>query len=49
MALVEDEIPRPGIAADIPGVDLASDTPGVSPSDTHDGGAIELWSPARNN
>ena len=40
MSLVEDEIPHPIIAAEIPGVDLASETPGVSPSDTHDDGAI---------
>ena len=40
MTLVEYEIPHPSIAAEIPGVDLASETPGVSPSDTHDDGAI---------
>ena len=42
MALVEDEIPHPSIAAEIPGVDLASETPAVLPSDTHDDGAIEI-------
>ena len=47
MKLVEDEIPHPSIAADIPGVDLASETPGVSPGDTHDDGAIEILYPSQ--
>ena len=46
MALVKDEIPHPGISAEIPGVDLASETPGVSPSDTHDDGAIDILEPS---
>ena len=45
--LVEDEIPHPSIAADIPGVDLASETPGVSPTDTHDNGSIEILDPSQ--
>ena len=40
MKRVEDEISHPSIAAEILGVDLASATPGVSPSDTHNEGAI---------
>ena len=47
MALVEDEIPHPGIAAEITGVDLASETPGVSPSDTYDDSAIDILDPSQ--
>ena len=45
MALVEDDIPHPGIASEVLGVDLASETPGVSPSDTHDDSAIDIYEP----
>ena len=47
MTLVEDEIPHPSIAAEIPGVDLASETTGVSPSDTHDYSDIEIFDPSQ--
>ena len=44
-ALVEDNVPQPHLAAEMPGVDLASETTGVSQGISFEGGAIKIINP----
>ena len=45
ITLVEDDLSRPHLSAEIPGVGLASETPGVSQGISSEDGAIEIIDP----